>query len=60
MTNFYDTILTEDLLKQQFVELGKTSRQIAREFHASRKVINHLLVEYGMIKKSSLEPGDLP
>ena len=60
MTNYYDTILTEDLLKQQFVDLNKTSRQIAREFKASRKVINHLLVEYGMIKKSDLESTDLP
>ena len=57
---YYDTILTEDLLKQQFVELGKTSRQIAREFKASRKVINHLLLEYKMISKRDLEDGDLP
>ena len=56
----YETILTEDLLRQQFVELGKTSRQIAREFKASRKVINYLLVEYGMISKSVLEEDDLP
>ena len=57
---YYDTILSEDLLKQQFVELGKTSRQIAREFKASRKVINHLLVEYGFITRRDLGDNDLP
>ena len=57
---YYNTILTQNMLQTQFVELGKTSRQIAREFKASRKVVNALLVEYGIIKSSSLEPGDLP
>jgi hypothetical protein len=57
---YYNTILTQNMLQTQFVELGKTSRQIAREFKASRKVINALLVQYGIIKSSSLEPGDLP
>lgn len=57
---YYDTILNEDLLKQQFVDLKKTSRQIAREFKASRKVINYLLVEYGFISKSELQENDLP
>ena len=61
MTNYYDTILSEDLLKQQFVDLGKTSRQIAREFKASRKVINYLLIEYGFITKKDIDPlVDLP
>lgn len=57
---YYETILNQELLQIEFVEKGKTSRQIAREFKASRKVINHLLLEYGMISKRDLEPGDLP
>lgn len=56
----YTKILNEDLLRIEFVEKKKTSRQIAREYHASRKIINYLLVEYGMIKKSELEADDLP
>ena len=57
---YYDKILNEELLKQEFITNKKTSRQIAREFKASRKVINYLLVEYGLIAKSSLEESDLP
>lgn len=57
---YYNTILTENMLQTQFVELGKTSRQIAREFHASRKVVNSLLVQFGFISKKDLEAGDLP
>lgn len=57
---YYESILTQNMLQTQFVELGKTSRQIAREFKASRKVINTLLLKYGFISKRDLEPGDLP
>jgi len=49
------------MLQTQFVELEKTSRQISREFKASRKVINHLLIEYGFLNKKDIDPlVDLP
>ena len=61
MTNHYDIILNKEMLQTQFVELEKTSRQISREFKASRKVINYLLIEYGMIARSDIDPlVDLP
>ena len=61
MTNYYDIILNKEMLQTQFVELEKTSRQIAREFKASRKVINHLLIEHGFITRSDIDPlVDLP
>ena len=61
MTNYYDIILNKEMLQTQFVEIGKTSRQISKEFKASRKVINHLLIEYGFITRSDIDPlVDLP
>jgi hypothetical protein len=61
MTNYYDIILNKEMLQTQFVELGKTSRQIAKEFKASRKVINYLLIEHGFITRSDIDPlVDLP
>jgi hypothetical protein len=57
---YYETILNQELLQTEFVENKKTSRQIAREYNASRKIINALLVEYRIISKNDLEPGDLP
>ena len=61
MTNHYDIILNKEMLQTQFVELEKTSRQISREFKASRKVINHLLIEYGFLSIKDIDPlVDLP
>ena len=57
---YYESILTKDMLQTQFVELQKTSRQISKEFRASRKIINALLLQYGFITRKELEPGDLP
>lgn len=57
---YYESILTKDMLQTQFVELKKTSRQISKEFKASRKIINALLLEYNFITRKELEPGDLP
>ena len=57
---FYESILTKDMLQTQFVELKKTSRQISKEFRASRKIINALLLQHGFITSKELEPGDLP
>lgn len=57
---YYDTILNKELLQIEFVENNKTSRQIARQYRASRKIINHLLVEYGFVNKRDLDDNDLP
>ena len=57
---FYESILTKEMLQTQFVELEKTSRQISKEFRASRKIVNAFLLKYGFITRRELEPGDLP
>ncbi len=50
----------KEWLTHQFVELGKTSRQISREFNVSRKIINVCLLNFGLIDRSELEENDLP
>jgi Zn-dependent peptidase ImmA (M78 family) len=57
---YYENRLTKEALQTQFVELKKTSRQIAREYHISRKIVNMMLLEIGLITAADLEPGDLP
>lgn len=57
---YYDTILNKELLQIEFVENKKTSRQIAREYRASRKIINVLLLKYGFVNRRDLDDNDLP
>jgi plasmid maintenance system antidote protein VapI len=53
--------LSQELLQQLFIEQGKTSRQLSREFHISRKLINKWLLEYNMISIKDIDPlVDLP
>ncbi len=52
--------LTKEFLNQHFVQLGKTSRQISKEFKVSRKIVNVCLLNFGLIKRSELEENDLP
>lgn len=52
--------ITPEWLHTQFVELGKTSRQISREFSVSRKIINKQLLTLGLVKRSELLDSDLP
>jgi hypothetical protein len=50
----------KEWLTHQFVELGKTSRQISKEFKVSRKIVNACLLNYGLITRDELEENDLP
>jgi hypothetical protein len=52
--------LTEEFLTEHYVELGKTSRQISKEFSVSRKIVNACLLNLGLISRSELEENDLP
>lgn len=52
--------IDQEWLTNQFVSLGKTSRQISREFKISRKVINKYLLEFKLISKRDLGDNDLP
>ena len=53
--------LSQELLQKLFVDQKKTSRQISREFHISRKLINKWLIEYNMISIKDIDPlVDLP
>jgi hypothetical protein len=57
---YYETIITKEELYTQFIELKKTSRQIAREYRMSRKIVNTMLLKANLITAKDLEPGDLP
>ena len=57
---YYQMQLTKDKLTEEFVSLKKTSRQISREYHISRKIVNMMLLELNLITAKDLEPGDLP
>jgi hypothetical protein len=57
---YYETIITKEELYTQFIELKKTSRQIAREYRMSRKIVNMMLLKANLITAKDLEPGDLP
>jgi len=48
------------MLEENFVNQRKTSRQIAREFHISRRMVNKFLLDYGFINVRDLEDNDLP
>jgi hypothetical protein len=50
----------KEWLTHQFVELGKTSRQISKEFSVSRKIVNVCLLNFGLITRDQLEDNDLP
>jgi hypothetical protein len=50
----------KEWLTYQFVELGKTSRQISKEFKVSRKIVNVCLLNFGLITRDQLEDNDLP
>jgi hypothetical protein len=50
----------KEWLTHQFVELGKTSRQISKEFKVSRKIVNVCLLNFGLITRDDLEDNDLP
>jgi hypothetical protein len=50
----------KEWLTEQFVELGKTSRQISKEFKVSRKIVNVCLLNFGLITRDDLEENDLP
>jgi hypothetical protein len=50
----------KEWLTHQFVELGKTSRQISKEFKVSRKIVNVCLLNFGLITRDDLEENDLP
>jgi hypothetical protein len=50
----------KEWLTHQFVELGKTSRQISKEFKVSRKIVNVCLLNFGLISRDQLEDNDLP
>lgn len=53
--------LSEELLQELFVEQKKSARQLSRDFHISRKLINKWLLEYNMISIEDLDPMvDLP
>ncbi len=52
--------MNKEWLTEQFVELGKTSRQISRDINVSRKIINVCLLNFGLITRDQLEDNDLP
>jgi DNA mismatch endonuclease (patch repair protein) len=41
-------ILTMDRFREEYVRLGKSSRQVAQEYHTTQRVLLRLLHEYGM------------
>jgi len=56
----YSEIINKEMLEENFVNQRKTSRQIAREFHISRRMVNKFLLDYGFINVRDLEDNDLP
>ena len=58
--SYYSQIITKEMLQQNYVDQNKSSRQISREFHVSRKIINKALVDYGFTNIKDYEENDLP
>ena len=58
--SYYSQILTKEMLQEHFVNQSKSSRQIAREFHISRKIVNKSLIDYGFTSIKDYEENDLP
>lgn len=58
--SYYSQILNKEMLQEHYIDKNKTSRQIAREFHVSRKMVNKTLLELGFINRRDVEDNDLP